>query len=86
MADDFGQLPSTKSDPANHVFLVTKSDTTDMPNVSRALLVDADMTAKIVTVGGETVESFPLQKGYNPVRVSRIYSTGTDAGDIFALY
>jgi hypothetical protein len=86
MADPFATLAGDKDDPGVHCFLVTKSDTEDMPYTCRALLCDADMTVKIITHGGQTIENYPLQKGYNPIRVNRVYSTGTDAGDIFAWY
>lgn len=76
------------SSPATHIAAVTPDDDNDLEFATRALLASADCTIKADTVGGETVEGIPVQKGYNPLRVTRIYSTGTTLGgaDLFALW
>lgn len=72
--------------PAKTIVAVTKSDTVDLTGGEcRALLVGTAGTAKVTTAGGDTVTDIPLQAGYNPIRVTRVWNSGT-ASDIWALY
>ena len=80
MTDSFSGLATGKDSPAEHCALVTPSDSTDLTNSSRALLCSGAVVAKLTFVGGETVENVPLQQGYNPLRISRVWSTGTTLG------
>lgn len=79
-ADDFVLTEYGAGDPAAHVAAITPSDTVDLPDFSRAILASADCTVKLTTVGGETDTAYPMQKGYNPIRVKRVFSTGTTLG------
>lgn len=78
--------------PGWSLLLVTKSDTVAIkdassnPVVSRALLVNQDTTAKLTMADGTVVASVPLQKGYNPLRVRQVWSTGTDVVSVYAVY
>jgi hypothetical protein len=84
--DDFEGMATGKSDPGDRLFLVTKSNSDDLPHAARALVVAADATAKVMTLGGDIVENYPLFKGFNPGRFRRVYSTGTDNVSIWAWY
>lgn len=77
--DTFVTLSRGQDDPADHAVIVTPNDDADLQFVARALLLDAAGTVRVTTRGGETVD-LPLQAGYNPVSVSRVHATGTDAG------
>lgn len=79
--------PELSSDsPAGLWVLVTKSDTTDLPDgPCRALLVGTAGTANLNDVRGNSTTNVPLQQGYNPLRVRRVRLGGT-ADDIWALY
>lgn len=76
--------------PAAAVVLVSASDTVDLPRgPCRALLVGTAGAARIMDgegtdTGGSNL--VPLQAGYNPIQVKRIFSTGLTAANIWALY
>ena len=75
------------SSSANTVVAVTPADGADLPNgTCRALLVGTAGNAKITDASGNASTSVPLQAGYNPIKVARVWSTGTTATGIFALY
>lgn len=56
---------------------LTQSDSTDLPTKCIGLLSSADFTAKIRDGAGNDITSVPIQKGYNPIEISRVWSTGT---------
>lgn len=72
------------------VRFVTASDTADLPDgPCDALLVGTAGAARIIdgsdsNTGGTNL--VPLQAGYNPIAVKRIYSTGLTAAGIWAIY
>lgn len=86
MADSFDTYASGLESPATSAATVTPNDSTDLVNTSRALLLSdaGTVTVDMVDVGSNI--PLPLQAGYNPVRVSRVYSTGTDSLTIVALW
>ena len=62
---------------------VTQSDTADNAAGSRGMLVDGSGALKIVYQTGEevTYTTHPFATGVlHPVRIKRVYDTGTDAG------
>lgn len=77
--DTFSSLRTGRDSPADHAVIVVPNDGADLQYVARGLLLDAAGTVRVTTRGGETVD-LPLQAGYNPVSVSRVHATGTDAG------
>jgi hypothetical protein len=83
----FASNQSGPGAPYQHAVLVTPSDTDDLANASTALLLSVDGALKVDTEGGETVV-FPtgtfLVKTFLPLRVTRVYSTGTTATGIVA--
>lgn len=74
------------ADPARHAFAVTPSDGTDLTNRVVALYVGAAGDVKLDTWGGETVTFTNVPVGVLPVRVRRVYATGTTASGIIGLY
>lgn len=72
--------------PAGGAYLVTKNDAADLPIFSRCLLVDADGLLKVTMYPNADVVTLPVVKGYNPLRVSRVWSTGSDAIGVHVLY
>lgn len=75
--------------PPSHVALVTPSDSVDLTYVTRGISLAAAGALKVVTHGGETVviPSGALTAGIiHPLRVTRIWSTGTDATGIVAYW
>lgn len=73
------------SNPAEGIVAVTPSDSTDIAAQCRGLLCGTAGNAQVTTAAGQTV-TIPLQQGYNPIRVSRVWNTSTTATSIFALY
>ena len=72
-------------DPASDIEEIVLKDDADNCTNSRGILCDVAGDAKVTTRDGTTL-TIPLQKGYNPLRLSRVWSTGTTATGIFALY
>lgn len=74
--------------PYRDCVTITPNDSTDLTNgPTRGLLLSAAGTVVVDTVGGSASRTLPLQAGWNPVSVKRVYSTGTTAGiTILACY
>ena len=76
--------------PSGKLRKVSGSDTVDLPDgPCRGLLVGTAGNARIIDASGFDVTAsnlVPLQAGYNPIQVLRIYSTGLTASNIWALY
>jgi hypothetical protein len=78
------------SDPVTRAVAVTPSDTADLAEVTRYLYIGGAGTLKVdlydgsqavtVTFGGN------IPTGFHPLRVGRVYSTGTSATSIVACY
>lgn len=66
-------------------FLVTPADDTDLPRPARSLWVGGYGMVKITTILGDTFV-WPATDGYISMEVTRVWSTGTTATDIVALY
>jgi hypothetical protein len=66
---------------------VTPNDSTDLGNIASALYIGTAGDLKVTTVGGSTVTFNEVPVGvFDAVIVSRVWSTGTAAADIIALY
>lgn len=71
---------SGASDPICNAVAVTPSDTVDLAIVPRVLFLSAPATVRVQMVGGGAPVAIPLEAGMTPIRVTRIYATGTTAG------
>lgn len=74
--------------PGTSIVKITPSDSVDF-DTCRALLVGTGGDARIITaddVNTGGTDLVPLQTGYNPISVKRIYSTGLTAANIWAIY
>lgn len=74
------------SRPADHAAAVTPSDTEDLTYTARALYIGVSGDVKVLTLGGEAVTFSNVPEGILPVRVERVYSTGTTATSLVALW
>lgn len=77
-----------KSDPAGcarSMKLIAKSDTVaSVTGPHRGFFIEAESTLKIVTVSDDTITAtFPA--GYNPIMVKQVFSTGSDAVNVWGL-
>ena len=73
---------------AEHAFAITPADGADLAYVTRAVYVGGAGAMKVDMHGGEDGVTFTgLVVGMiYPLRVSRVYSTGTSATNIIGLY
>jgi len=76
MADDFSAYSTALDSPVSRLVSVTCSDSTDLDTVARVLYITTSGNVKLTTLGGDTV-TINLDKGWHPIRVSRVWSTGT---------
>ena len=73
--------------PAENVNSVTPADGSDLAHVSRALYIGGTGDVKIDTISGDTVTFTGVLAGsFLPIRVARVYSTGTTATNILSVY
>ncbi len=83
MADRFEGTSTGLDSPGRKI--VEVSDGIDLPDgPCRALCVGTAGTATLIDAEGNTATDYPLQQGYNPIRVTKV-TFGT-ASDIWALY
>jgi hypothetical protein len=76
----------SRSGVAEGAYLVTKA-LTDLPGgVAEGLCVGAAGTCNLMFANGDLAVDFPLQAGYNPLRVIQVQTGGTStAANIWAL-
>ena len=70
--------------PSGNLAKLTKADDTNI-TVPRGLWVGTAGTSNLVDEKGNTLANFPLQVGFNPIRISQLETGGT-ADDIWAVY
>lgn len=74
-------------DPAERGFSITPNDSADLTVTTRGLYVGVSGDVKVDLVSGDTVTLVALAAGViHPLRVRRVYSTGTAATDIIGVY
>ena len=81
---------------ANRASSVTPSDTVNIPSLSSesgtpnrgcVLYIGTGGDLKVLTIGGDEVTFSNIQEGtFLPVQVLRVFSTGTGADNIIALW
>lgn len=75
------------SGPVVHAFAITPSNDDDITYATRYVYVGGTGTLKVDTVGGETVTFSAVAAGvFHPIRVTKVYATGTDATGIIGAY
>lgn len=73
------------TDPADNIAPVTPNDGTDLTAVTRALIVSVGGTLKVSLRDGSAV-TVTVPAGVLPIRVARVWATGTTATGITALW
>ncbi len=88
--NNFAQSDGSVIAPYQRAVTLTPSDSTDLVEFSRGLNVYATVsptTVKVIMQNDTTPVTLQLQTGViYPLRVSRVYATGTAATAIIALY
>lgn len=77
-----------KSAQATKGFAVTPNDSTDLATTDVLLYIGGAGSGnlKVDTAGGDTLTFAGVAVGFFPVRVTRVYATGTDVTSIVAVY
>ena len=87
MSDKFSNYHSGLESPAERAFAITGNDSTDLTVYPRAIYVGGAGNVKVTTLGGDTVTLNGAVAGsILPVRVVRVFSTGTTATNLIGLY
>ena len=75
----------TPADPASTIIDVTPSDTTDLSDVTSALNVATPGTVRVTTLDGSITDITVAPGHAFPLRVTRVWATGTTATGIRGL-
>ena len=87
MSDKFSKYHGGLESPAERAFAITPNDSADLSVFPRAIYVGGAGNVKVTTLGGDTVTLNGAVAGsILPVRVVRVFSTGTTATNLIGLY
>lgn len=87
MSDLFENHASTLMSPAASVFAITANDAVDLQQQTRAIYVGQGGNVTLTTASGQTATFVNVADGsILPLRVQRIYQTGTTATGLVGLY
>ncbi|WP_375229896.1 spike base protein, RCAP_Rcc01079 family [Roseobacter sp. S98] len=87
MADQFENIKPSLESPCEGLEAVTPSDSEDLAQVTRALYVGGGGDLAVRAKDGSQATFVSLKAGQMiPVRVSRVFSTGTTATGIIGMY
>ena len=85
MTDAFDAYSSDLSGPITDAVAVIPSDSADLPAVSRAIYIGGAGHLKVSLKASATPVVFSnLPAGWHPIRVTRVWSTGSTASGIVA--
>lgn len=89
-ANNFSSTDKNIVAPYNHAVTITPNDSADIAEVTRGLHVHAGTAStpvKVTLAGDTTAVTMNLQTGFiYPLRVSRVWATGTSATTVIGLY
>jgi hypothetical protein len=86
MPDRFETVASGADSPATHGFAITPHDSTDLPEVTRAIYVGAPGSIAAVLLSGADITLTGIAAGtILPLRLRRIKATGTSAAALVGL-
>lgn len=85
MQDPFDGYQSGLNAPATKLFPITPNDTTDLDTFVRGICVASSGLVQVTTVDGTVATVFVAAGAPFPVRVRRIWATGTDATGIVGM-
>ncbi len=84
MKDLFSSHSVGLTAPVSEAAAVVPADDADLPFASRVLFVGSGGDLRVTLTGGRIVILRNLAAGWHPLRVARIWATGTTATDIVA--
>lgn len=86
MIDTFESFGPGLESPATRLVSATPSDADDLSHASRAINVATSGAVRVTTLGGD-VETIFIAAGIAfPLRVTRIWATGTTAAGIVVMF
>ena len=85
MPDSFSDRHRSPRDPAIMAFPITPDDSQDLPHVTTSLNVATPGTVRVTTLDGSTADITVHPGQAFPIRVRRVWSTGTTATGLFGL-
>lgn len=85
--DPFSTVQDSIIAPVNHAAAITPHDTNELTNYAKAIYVGGAGDLKLTTPGGSTVTLVGCLAGtIYPIRAKIVFSTGTTATNLVALY
>lgn len=84
--DKFESHAPSETGPVTDAVAVSPSDTVDLAYMTRALHIGTPGDLRVDTADGSTVTFVNIAAGWHPVRVTRIWATGTTAADIIGCW
>lgn len=84
MSDKYKSYVAGLRDPIQSAVAVVPNDAQDLGETSRAIYVGGTGDVQVTLVSGDTLTFRSLLVGWHPIRVSRVWATGTTATDIVA--
>jgi len=85
MSDPFSSYTPSMDGPASKLFPLTPDDANDLGMFVRALSVNSSGLVRVTTVGDTEATIYVAAGAPFPVRVRRVWATGTDATGIVGL-
>ncbi|MBU2960025.1 hypothetical protein KO516_04120 [Citreicella sp. C3M06] len=86
MSDKYSQFTHGLNSPPYGGFDITPSDATDLSTVTRALNVGVSGDVHVTLLDDSEATLFLQAGGIFPLRVKRVWATGTSAGALVGLY
>jgi hypothetical protein len=80
--DDFQSYISNLQSPLSRAEAVTPDDANDLTHLTRAIYLGTGGTVKLSLEDGTAVTFTDMAAGWHPLRVARVWDTGTSAADI----
>lgn len=79
ITDKYASDPETLSTPASDIFTITPNDGADLPRVTKALNAATAGLVRVTTDRGTEADVFLAAGVVFPLRVRRVWATGTSA-------
>ena len=84
MIDPFKSYAPSLTDPVQKGQNVTPDDAADLDFATRAVFVSGDGSLRVTLLSGEVVSFAAIGRGWHPMRITRVWQTGTTATGIVA--
>lgn len=85
MADSFESYQAGLESPPSQISSIVPSNTQDLEFATRSINVASSGTVRVTTVGGDDAQVYVAAGIAFPLRVRRVWASGTDAAGIVGL-